>query len=79
MKRKADKAGLFRPPKKNLLEAAENAVKEVNKTFSQEHHVKFNTAFQLLNNKEKKERKETIERKVKSDIESQWKETSVTR
>jgi len=78
-KRKATEEGLYLPRKKYLEEVTIEKVKEINQEFKDKYSTNFEKIFKSVVSKKESEKKNIVIRKVKENIESQWKETDVLR
>jgi len=78
-KRKAVDEGLYLPRKRYLDEVTIQKVNEVNQEFKERYSTNFERLYKNALSKKEGEKKNIIIRKVKANIESQWKETDVIR
>lgn len=70
---------MYKPHKQKIIEVASDTVASLNQQFKKDHSITFTKALTLSNCVKEKETKTDLCRAIKSDMEKQWKETSVAR
>jgi len=77
--KRARDAGLYKEKASVAKKAASERLKELNNEFSSKYNLSFEDAAARFKRGEKQIQEKKVIRKVKDNIESQWKETSVLR
>ena len=78
-KKRAEESGLFKPIRQQVLEATKKDLNRLNYEYKNDFSMTFESAYNIVKNKETEKKRTEIAKELKENVENQWEETAVSR